>query len=70
MGMQIDRRPIDARLLEDEEFFDFFLDELEKLQSGQEITGELDAADATGDLMRDAAYIDELYKIYKEVKGA
>ena len=69
MAMQIDRRPIDARLLEDEEFFDFFLDEMEELQSGKELNDELDGGSDTADLMRDSAYIDELYKIYKEVKG-
>ena len=65
MGMQIDRRPIDERLLNDDDFYDFFLEETE----GQEEVGELDA-DNIGGLMRDSAYIDELYKKYKGEKGA
>ena len=68
MGMQIDRRPIDKRLLEDEGFLDFFLDESEKLQSDRGPIDELDADDA-GNLMRNSAYVDELYKKYQEAKG-
>lgn len=70
MGMQIDRRPIDARLLEDEEFFDFFLNEMEELLSGDGDPVELDGENKSGELMRNTAYIDELYKKYKGEEGA
>ena len=69
MGMQIDRRPIDARLLEDEEFFDFFLDEMEELFSGDGDPVELDGENKSGDLMRNTEYIDKVYEKYKGEKG-
>lgn len=64
MGMQIDRRPIDPRLLENDDFYEYFLEATE-----QEQTDELDA-DNIGELMRDSEYIDSLYEKYKGEKGA
>lgn len=64
MGIQMDKRPIDQRLIDDDKFMEFFLDEDERLYGDAPVAAVLDDEDHTGDRMRDATYVDQLYERY------
>ena len=69
MGIRMDKRPIDRRLIEDDKFMEFFLDEDERLHRDIPAVVVLDGEDYTGNRMRDVAYVDQVYARYLKTKG-
>ena len=67
MGIQMDKRPIDRRLIEDDKFMEFFLDEDERLHRDIPVV-VLGGEDYIGNRMRDVAYVDQVYEHYLKTK--
>ena len=68
MGIRKNKQPIDCRLIEDDKFMEFFLDEDKRLHRRVPIAVILDGQDYAGNRMRDVAYVDQIYERYLKSK--